>query len=56
MESNSTASLEVHPLAFANALAQIAKAAFHGGNPDLLIILMDDARQRAVLLYDPAHD
>ena len=56
MEPNPAASTASHAQAFANALAQLAKASVHVGNPDLLVVLMDDARQRAVLMYDPSHD
>ena len=56
MEPNPAVSAAFQPQAFANALAQLAKASVLVGNPDLLVVLMDDARQRAVLLYDPSHD
>ena len=56
MEPNLAASTASHAQAFVNALAQLAKQSVPVGNPDLLVVLMDDARQRAVLLYDPSHD
>ena len=56
MEPNPAVSVATRARAFANALAQLAKATVPSGIPDLLVVQMDDARQRAVLLYDPSHD